>query len=409
MTVADVHAEAPPSPFSARVVLVLVAVGLLAFSGLAVLSAFAPDLRGGQDGRAHALSRSAVGFAGAVVMLKALDVPVVISRSRLPADSAALLVLTPEMTTQSEELARLPDARRTLIVLPKWAPAADPLRRGFVRKAGTVPLGSVHKQRLGAYAGDTVTSQRPGSSRPILRGAGGPFPAGTYLPLAEIDRLQTVSGEGWAPALLDEQGRAVLAYSVKQPDVWLLADPDLLNNQGLKDLANARAGMAILDAGRGEGAVVFDVTLVGFERGKGLGRLLLTPPWLAATLCGVAAGLLMGLHALARFGPVRQPGRAFALGASALVDNSAGLVRMARKEHELAPAYAALVRGRVARSAGLAPGAEEAWLEELARRRGAPAPAELAAEAARAKTRDDLLAIARKLFHWKSEMMREDR
>ena len=54
-------------------------------------------------------------------------------------------------------------------------------------------------------------------------------------------------------------------------------------------------------------------------------------------------------------------------------------------------------------------GHDEAWLEELARRRGAVSPADLAAEAGNAKTRDDLLAVARKLYTWKSEMTRERR
>ena len=146
----------------------------------------------------------------------------------------------------------------------------------------------------------------------------------------------------------------VLAYSKKRPSLWLLADPDLLNNQGLASLANARAGAAVLDAASagGERGLIFDVTLNGFERGRGIWRMMLEPPWLAATLIGVAAAILMGVHALARFGQPRRRERAFALGARALVDNSADLVRMARQEHELAPAYAALTRGLVIRAGG---------------------------------------------------------
>ena len=52
-------------------------------------------------------------------------------------------------------------------------------------------------------------------------------------------------------------------------------------------------------------------------------------------------------------------------------------------------------------------GAEEHWLEHLAERRGATAPGELAAEAEQAKTRDDLLEVARKLYDWRGEMTRE--
>ena len=83
------------------------------------------------------------------------------------------------------------------------------------------------------------------------------------------------------------------------------------------------------------------------------------------------------------------------------------MVRMARREHELAPDYAALTRALVERAAGGR--IDPTWLDDTARRRGAAAPGDLAAEAARAKSRDDTLAIARKLYDWRGEMTRERR
>ena len=395
--------------FSARAILALVVVGIVAFAGLAVLSAYAPELRNGNDGRAHALSRSAVGFAGVPILMKGIGQTVVISRTRPHSLENAAVILTPDLGDPPKALVPFASAAHILIILPKWNALPDPLRRGYVRKAGLPPTdGRGFTPLLANYSKASVTTARRGVSRPALRGAGGPFAAGTYLPLGRIDRLQTVAGDGWAPALVDETGAMVLAYSRKDPKVWLLADPDLMNNQGLADLATARAGVAVLDAASAGGArgIMFDVTLAGFERGRGLGRTLLEPPWLAATLCAVAAALLMGFHALARFGQPQRRGRAIALGARALVDNSADLMRMARKEHELAPAYAALIRDRVARGAG-GHAQQDHWLDDLARRRGAVAPGVLAAEAEGAKTRDDLLAIAKKLYDWRGEMTRE--
>ncbi len=402
---ADAPGAAPPA-FTARAVLILIGVGVVAFSALAVLAAYAPELRQGDDGRAHALSRSAVGYAGAVILARELGAPVVVSRSRPSQAAQALLVLAPDIRTTAQDLEQLPRGRRTLIVLPKWMATPDRIRRGHVRNAGAIPAGSQYEALLKAYAPQTRLTQRQAAGGAALRGAGGPFTAGTSLPLGRVDRLQTVSGEGWAPALVDETGATVLAYSETRPDVLLLADPDLLNNQGLARLDNARAAAAILEVGRGDGPVVFDVTLNGFQRTPGLGRLALTPPWLAATLCGGAAALLMGFHALARFGPTRRKGRAIALGSTALVDNSAGLIRLARKEAEFAPAYAALVRGRVAHAAAGRAVGDDGFLEDLALRRGLQSPAELAAEAAGAKTSDDALTVARKLYDWRKEMTR---
>jgi hypothetical protein len=403
--------------FSPRTILALVLVGVVSFSGLAVLAAYAPELRGATDPGAHALSSSAIGFKGATVMLKAEGVPVVVSRTPprgRPGDT--LIVLTPSRATDASDLAPFAQHTSLLIVLPKWRVRPEPLHPGFVEKVG-VGGDMIHASNLlAAYSppASTLVMIRTGVSKPILRGTGALFAPETYLPLGPVDGFQDLSGPGWEPMLVDAHGAAVLARSRTHPGVVVLADPDLLNNQGLAKLDNARAGMAILNVLRGENGVRFDVTLNGYSRGQGVGRLMLAPPWLAATLCGVAAALLMGLHSLGRFGPTLTRGRAIALGKSALVDNSAGLVRMARREAELAPAYAALTKALVGKIAGggerTAAGRDnETWLSHLARRAGAADPVELTAQAERATTRDDLLAVGRKLYHWRLEITRERR
>ncbi len=398
--------------FPARAVLALILAGVTAFAGFVVLAVYAPVLRGRMSGEAHALSASAVGFRGAVIMLKAMDVPVRVSRARSsPGDlSSAALVLTPGPFTRADQLSKLPRGLRTLIILPKWQTGPDPLRPGFVFKAGFLPPGAA--DMLSAYEAGSQVSVHAGFQRPVLHGAGGPFDLATVLPLGRLDGLQTISGPGWTPALVDDRGRAVLAVSKRDSRVMVLADPDLLNNQGLSDLDTARAGMAILQAAGGEGGVIFDVTLNGLASGLSLGRTMLEPPWLAATLCALAAALLMGWQATARFGAAAAPGRAIALGAAALVDNSACLIRMARKEPALGGDYAEAALALVAQAGGAAqPGnvneADADWLARAAERRGLEDPRALAAEAARARTRDDLMAAARKLYRWRVEMTRE--
>ena len=398
--------SATPPAFSPRTILALVLVGLVSLAGLAVLSAYAPDLRAG-DARAHALSKSAVGYAGATIFMKAAGAPVVVSRSRPSRPTESMVILAPDFSLEPSELQKYPKGGLTLIVLPKWATAPDPVRQGFVRKIG-VPESRDVTALLGSYAPKSRIDYAKGAARRVLRGAGGGFSPQTLVRTGRIDRLGAISGEGWVPLIVDEQGRAVLARSAKSPSIWVLAEPDLLNNQGLGDKDTAGAALWMLDHGRQGRPLLFDVTLNGFERGRGLGRLMLEPPWLAATLIAVAAGILMGLHALARFGLPRPRGRAIALGARALVDNSADLVRMARREHELASAYAGLIRAEVLRGAG-GHLTEEGWLDELASRRGVAAPGELAAEADAAKNRDQLLAVARKLYEWRGEMTRERR
>ena len=49
---------------STPVALLMALIGVFAFSALAVLLSFGQDLKGGDNGQAQVLSRSAIGFAG---------------------------------------------------------------------------------------------------------------------------------------------------------------------------------------------------------------------------------------------------------------------------------------------------------------------------------------------------------
>ena len=49
------------SPFNPRAMLIVVAIGAVAFIAMLVLGAYAPDLRSGRNGGSHALSNAATG------------------------------------------------------------------------------------------------------------------------------------------------------------------------------------------------------------------------------------------------------------------------------------------------------------------------------------------------------------
>ena len=406
---------AKPPLFSPRTMIWVVLVGVFAFSGFVVLSAYAPDLRSGSNGGAHALSRSAVGYAGVVELMKDMGRPVLVSRGQPPPtrQGSGVLVLTPGFGTQPKDIEALHYAGLKLIVLPKWIAAPSPASRDWVQKAGAMPTELI-ASALGKKAWRAQLQRRPGVSRPVLKaGEGAGFPAGEVLALGPIDSFQTLSGAGWDPIVTDEQGRAVVALS-RQGGVAVLSDPDLLNTQGIADLATARAGVEILERLRDGGAVVFDVTLDGLGRGRSLLKLAFEPPLLGATLCLLAAAIMMGLHAVARFGPPERPPPVLALGKRALADNSAALVRMARREPRMAPAYAALTREIAARAVGAPRDLDEAQLDALLDRLGVAHGSEfrfsaLAADAAAAKTNAELMSVARRLYQWRGEMTRDHR
>lgn len=405
--------SAPASPppagrFSGRTVAILILVGVFSLSALAVLSAYAPDLKKGDDGGGHALSSSAVGYAGAAQLLRGAGLPVVLSRGPIAAGSAeGLLILTPQPWQSAEEVAAIRHDGPTLIVLPKWFTRPIPARPGWVR-AQTVfdpaaVLGPLHSE-----PGKTSVERRRGAAQPVLsRPDGSAIGAG----LTDVTLLQTISGPDWVPVVVDETGAAVLAMH-RTSGVYVLADPDLLNTHGLRDPDNAIAAVRMLRMiWRGGGPVIFDVTLHGFSRPRSLMRLMLEPPLLGATLAMLVTAALVAYQAAVRFGPPRHQGRAIALGKRALADNTAGLVRLAGREHRMAGPYALLVRAAVTRAIG-APrnldGAElDAFLDRLGATLGAgTAYTALAAEARAARTAGDLIRVARNLHRWRLEMTR---
>ncbi|HEX8387400.1 MAG TPA: hypothetical protein VF636_00160, partial [Sphingomonas sp.] len=184
---------------------------------------------------------------------------------------------------------------------------------------------------------------------------------------------------------------------------YLLADPDLLSNRGMGDRRQAAAALAMIDFLNSTGAksVIFDVTLNGLGRSPSLLKLAFEPPFLAFTLTVAAALLLAGWQALARFGAAVVPARAIAFGKGALLDNSAALVRRARREGRLGGRYADAVRARAAERfgapAGLSGEALDAYLDR------AMAGGRFSGLAADARAADDgpgVLTAARRLHGW---------
>jgi hypothetical protein len=274
-----------------------------------------------------------------------------------------------------------------------------------VQKVSAVDLDQVIKVLSSKYSG--VKMARAAGSAPVAISG---LPGGTVV-TGPIDQLQTFTDD---PDIIlrDTSGRGILTKSHTEP-VYILSDPDLLNTQGIKNLATAKAGVAILQSLRkGDGPILFDVTLNGFGGSRSVLKLAFQPPFLGATLCLAAAALLMALQALTRFGAPRQAGRAIALGKQALADNSAALIRLARREARMAPRYLDLTRAGVAKTLGATGRLNETELNTLLDRQAERVGAEhrlaaLTSEAAAVKDRAGLMRLAEKLYQGKTEMTGE--
>jgi hypothetical protein len=273
--------------FNAVTMGLIVTVGILAFVAMLVLGAYAPDLRSGRNGGSHALSNAATGFSGLVRLAEATGRhPSIVRNLAEVEEDESLLVATPDSGT--DDLSGLLGSHRgkpILLVMPKWITVQDPGHAGWVKTLGLSPASDperllapqhplkVERRRSGGLPLRTVAAEAPKAMQFTAPGA-----------------LQTMSGAGLVPIVTDRDGRIVIAQ-VQDSRVYILSDPDLIDNRGLADIRQAGAALALLDYLNATDApgVLFDVTMNGLGRSKSPLRLAFDPPFLATSLTLAAA------------------------------------------------------------------------------------------------------------------------
>ena len=389
--------------FSLRTVAIIVLAGITLFVAMLVLGAYAPDLRSGRNGGAHALSNAATGFSGIVQLAEATGRNPQIVRDTHRLDTLDLVVLTPEnAATPMGDVVVQRAGKATLLILPKWFTMADLTHAGWVRRVALLP----RYEPYGVLAPQTklVTTRYPSGGRPLV--------AVSWLPKAihfnAPRAVQTIANPDLRPLLSDDQGHIVLGQLGDKP-FYILADPDLLSNQGMRDAGAARAALELLDwlNSTGSKEIDFDVTLNGFGHSPSPLKLMFEPPFLAMTLALAAAVLLAGVQATARFGAPRRRERAIAFGKTALIDNAAALVRKARRQGALGQRYLDLMRERAGTVFGVPSRLRDTGLDSyLDGLKGRARFTQLAADAQNARDPHAMLHAAQALHTWLWEKKR---
>ena len=404
--------------FQPRTIALVIAVGIIAFIGMMVLGAYAPDMRSGRNGGAHALSNAATGFNGLVRLAAATGREPRIVRGEWEYDTEDLLIITPESAnTNISEPLRGRLGKPTLFILPKWRTSADPEHPGWTQREGIV--GRWNPEGILSPAYKLKIERRRGGGKKLLLAP--ELPTGIRFsaprPLQVIVEKTSQGGDGMGietkaprvvPLISDGAGGIVLAQIDGRP-LYVLSDPDLLSNIGMKKLDNARSALLLLDHLNSGGAesIGFDVTMNGLGHSRSPLKLAFDPPFLAMTLAIAAALLLAGLYAMNRFGAPRRRERAIAFGKAALVDNSAAMIRRAGRETRMGYLYAGVIRDRAAAAfgvpAGLRDDALDAYLDGLA---GSRRFTDLVREARDAENRETLAEAAQALHRWEKEKTR---
>ena len=131
-----------------KMIISLVLIGIFSFTALVTLSGYAGDLRQKNNGQAHALSRSAIGFGGLTRLLGDLDYDVRMARTEdvQYEDSDALRVFTLTRPYQADALDDLDLYGPTLIIMPKWVTTAVKGNPAWVQKGwGDNPVFDVER------------------------------------------------------------------------------------------------------------------------------------------------------------------------------------------------------------------------------------------------------------------------
>ena len=392
--------------FSPRLLALWVALGVIAF-GLTLW------LMAHQEGQAtvgpSTFSTSAIGHAGIAETLERLNVPVVRSTddSVHKLQKGGVLVLAePEGDLPHDgKLQSLLRAKNVLLVLPKWVGTPNRSHAGWIDLA--VPLGSFRAQSVleAAVPEGEVMRAEPVDS----------WTVNTLGPAPQIDEtLQLIKSDQLKPIVASGDGILLGELKDGRHRIWVLADPDVIANHGLAH-GNAEFAVALFQRLRGDGNVVFDETIHGFEPvSRNPIDLMLKKRFVPVVLEGLAAMLLLLWATLGRFGAPETAPLPLLPGKQSLIRNMATLMEYAGHQPVLVRRYVeATIRNAALQQhapRSLDGPATLDWLQRLSSAAGgridAVAISRQASALAALGRRDlaQLFGIARAIRQWKNEL-----
>ncbi|MBV8747945.1 MAG: hypothetical protein JO134_23190 [Xanthobacteraceae bacterium] len=398
--------SAATSLFSPRVLVTWVAVAALLFVAMILFMMFgSPDRPTGPS----AFSSSAIGYAGIADVMHRLGAPVVKSRAGSLAEldqHGVLIVAEPMRSISPQQLRSLLTGNTVLLVLPKWIGQPSEKMPGWIDDATLAPEDNPRSiARIAAPGADIV---RLDATPTWTTNEIGRAPVIT-------EKSQLVKSNRLRPVVGSPDGILIGELNNNQHRLWILADPDVLENHGLTK--NATFAVALINKLRGaDGNVVFDETIHGFtEQPASPFHMLFEWPFVLATVQGLVAIALLLWATMGRFGlPLTAP-IALPSGKTRLIENTAKLFALARYQPVIVRRYLyAMIRdaGRALHAPpGLTDSALIAWLQRTgqARNVGVDCAAVLAAagelDSGLRGSYTSMAALARDIFRWKQEIV----
>ena len=320
--------------FSGRVVALLVGVGLLSFTAAALVGIYADPQTEGTSG-ANAFSHSAIGHKAWTGILEELGVPIVLSRAE-SADKAyfndGLLVLAqPDNSGEAEAaLEQIFETDRVLLVLPKWNGWPGFENRRWIKHLR--PRDQAAVQEILDVIDPEATLVRSEEDQ-AWRGV-----AWDILPT--LGPAQLIQSETISPIVHSDAGVLLGEYGSGDTRIWVLSDPDVINNAGIDEGDNAVFAVAIVAAQLPPGSsVIFDETIHGFALSPDLWQALLSFPLNLAVLQGLCAAAVLVWAAAGRFGAPLPPRPRLQAGKEVLIAITASLFQYAGRLSDILRRY----------------------------------------------------------------------
>ena len=371
------------NPFQRTTIMIMFAVGFVAFVALLYGLGTGDPLASGKNGDAHGASNSVVGYKALANLLEKTGVTVQYSRSQAGMDNDGLLVLTPSPFTAPEDIDAVVQQRAyvgpTMIILPKWQVGTSPgLQKGWVHR-GELCGDEPGEQMLKELAEVSISVDDKSRARRSVASAVGAGLKAPEMPVTiKGDTVRAIvrgpSSKGALVAYLDDGGVYAQLDSLDESritdeeeidesfyPVVIVADADLLNNSGMADKPTARHALALVKAAStaSDGGVTFDLTFNGLGSAENLLTLAFAPPFLSATICLITAALAAAWMAFNRFGPPVTEKRSMSFGKAALVNNSVAFISRMQRGYLVTDPYAEMIRAQSAEAVGISPQATE--------------------------------------------------
>ena len=324
--------------FSRRAVGWIVGLSVASFGLALLLTAFGEDLWGKPSPHSNSFSRSALGHRAVVELLQSMGVGVMSRRTPgtgAPGTVRPILAAEPDPTVLESAPERLEELRKEavarmaplVVVLPKWKGVQHKTNPGWIEGAEILPAAIVGGvlESLGAEGLKELDITREASSGCSARWRSSN--AIDYrVQLAPAQLL--APGPGLEPEVTCGGSLLIARHhpDPAAPEIYLIADPDLLNNHGLPDGDNAPLVYDFLTHRLGAKGVIFDETIHGFRRTPGiLAEAFRFPLVLAVLQSLVLAGVLLW-SGMRRFGKPVPPRAELGNGREVLIASTARLL-----------------------------------------------------------------------------------